>query len=64
VRALVPELLAAQKAKDRVKWDRAADRAAKQWDAMQVTYIGSARSPEGRARIERFINMLLGEHVR
>ena len=63
VRALVPELVAAQKAKDRVKWDRAADRAAKQWDAMQATYIASARLPEGRARIERFIHMLLGEHV-
>jgi hypothetical protein len=63
VRALVPELLAAQKAKDRVKWDRVANNAAKQWDAMQATYIGSARLPEGRARIERFINMLLGEHI-
>ena len=63
VRALIPELVAAQKAKDRVKWDRAADRAAKQWDAMQATYIASARLPEGRARIERFIHMLLGEHV-
>lgn len=63
VRALVPELLAAQKASDRVKWDRAADKAAKQWDAMQAAYVGSARSPEARARIEQYINMLLGEHV-
>jgi hypothetical protein len=63
VRALVPELLAAQRAKDSVKWNRAADKAAKQWHAMQATYVGSAHSPEGRARIERFINMLLGEHV-
>ena len=63
VRALVAEMLAAQKTKDRVKWDRAAEKAAKQWDAMQATYIGSARTPDGRARIERFINMLLGEHA-
>jgi hypothetical protein len=63
VRALVPELLAAQKTKNDAKWNRAADKAAKQWEAMQATYIGSARLPEGRARIERFINMLLGEHV-
>jgi hypothetical protein len=63
VRALVPELLAAQKTKNDAKWNRAADKVAKQWDAMQATYIASARSPDGRARIERFINMLLGEHV-
>ena len=62
VRALVPELLAVQKAKDSARWDRVAERVASQWDAMQAVYIGSARTPDGKKRIERFISMLLGEH--
>lgn len=62
VRALVPELLAAQKAKDTAKWDRVAGRVAMQWDAMQAAYVGSARTADGKKRIERFIAMILGEH--
>lgn len=63
IRTLVPELLAAQKAKDTARWDRAAEKAAKQWDAIQDTYLASARTADGKQRIERFIAMLLGEHV-
>ncbi|MGH7618369.1 MAG: hypothetical protein ACREPM_14190 [Gemmatimonadaceae bacterium] len=62
VRALIPELLAAQNAKDNARWDRAADKTAKQWDAMQETYLASARTADGKERIDRFISMLLGHH--
>ncbi|HEX3867407.1 MAG TPA: hypothetical protein VHV78_11675, partial [Gemmatimonadaceae bacterium] len=34
VKAIVPELLAAQRAHDSARWDRAATKAAAQWDAM------------------------------
>jgi hypothetical protein len=62
IRTLIPELLAAQKAKDTSRWDRVAEKAAKQWDAIQATYIASARTADGKQRIEHFIAMLLGEH--
>jgi hypothetical protein len=63
IRTLVPELRKAQKSKDTARWDRALQRAADQWDAIQATYIGSARTTDGRERIERFIAMLLGRHA-
>src|SRR5262249_32302427 len=63
IRVLIPELLKAQKAKDAARWDRALDKAAAQWDAIQTTYISSARTTDGRERIERFISMLLGQHA-
>jgi hypothetical protein len=63
VRALVPELLAAQRARDTARWDRALKKAAVQWDAMYQTYAASARTEDGRRRIERFIAMLLGKHA-
>lgn len=63
IRALVPELLKSQKAKDTARWDRLVESAATQWDAIQATYIGSARTTDGRERIERFIAMLLGRHA-
>ncbi len=62
VRALVPELLAAQRAHDAARWDRAAKRAAAYWDAMDATYLASARTTAGRARIERYVAMVLGQH--
>jgi hypothetical protein len=63
VRALMPQLLAAQTAKDPALWDRVADRLAAQWDAMQTAYYDSALVPAGKERMERFIAMLMGEHV-
>jgi hypothetical protein len=63
IRVLVPELQKAQKSKDTARWDRALQRAADQWDAIQATYVGSARTTDGRERIERFIAMLLGRHA-
>ena len=62
VRALIPQLLAAEKAKDRVRWDALADKAAKQWDGMYDAYLSSARTKDGRERIERYVEMLLGHH--
>jgi hypothetical protein len=62
VRALIPALLNAQRAHDAAAWDHVADQLAAQWDAMDAIYIGAARTADGRARIERFIAMLLGEH--
>jgi hypothetical protein len=62
IRSLIPELQKAQRSKDTVRWDRTLQKAAEQWDAIQTTYIGSARTTDGRERIERFITMLLGQH--
>jgi len=62
VRPLVSELLAAQRARDTARWDRAAKRAAAQWDGMYQTYVASARTRAGRDRIERFVALMLGQH--
>src|SRR4051812_43457589 len=62
VRALIPQLLAAQKAKDTARWDALTDRAAKQWDGMYEAYLSSARTKDGRDRIEHYVEMLLGHH--
>ncbi len=63
LRAIIPELLAAQKAKDVARWDRAAERAATQWDAVYQTYLGHAPTPLARQRMEKRVAMLLGEHA-
>lgn len=63
VRALIPQLLAAQNAKDAAKWDRVADRLASQWDAMQAAYYNSALTDSGRDRMVKFVASLMGEHV-
>jgi hypothetical protein len=62
IRAIVPQLLAAQKAHDSAKWDAAADKAAAQWDAIYAGYLASVRTPAGKERVERFVAMLLGQH--
>ena len=61
IRALVPELLAAQRANDAARWDRAAAGAAAQWDAIYASYLASARTQAGKQRMERFVSMLLGQ---
>lgn len=63
VRSLIPEMLAAQKAKDARRWDAVADRLAAQWDAMQAAFYDSAMTSAGKERMERFIAMLMGEHA-
>lgn len=62
VRALIPQLLAAQKAKDTDRWDALADKTAKQWDGMYASYLATARTKDGHDRIERYVEMLLGHH--
>ena len=62
IRALIPELLAAQQAKDSTRWDRAMDKAASHWDAIYKAYLGSTRMPAARERVERVVQMLLGKH--
>jgi hypothetical protein len=62
VRALIPELRAAQEAKDTARWDRAMDKAAAHWDAIYKTYLTAARTNAGRQRIEQVVQMLLGKH--
>jgi hypothetical protein len=62
IRALIPELRAAQQARDTARWDRAAERVAAQWDALAATYLASARSASGKQRIARYIAMVLGQH--
>jgi len=62
VRALIPQLLAAEKAKNSAEWDRVAERLAAQWDAMQTAYYDSALTPAGKERMERFVAMLMGQH--
>jgi hypothetical protein len=62
-RVLIPEFEAAQRAHDTARWDRAAKKAAAQWDGMRETYVASARTASGRERIERFIALLLGQHA-
>ncbi|HWJ16798.1 MAG TPA: hypothetical protein VNS10_23840 [Gemmatimonadaceae bacterium] len=62
VRALLPEFRAAQASRDAARWERVATKAAAQWNAMQAVYLSSAKTPAGRARIERAIATILGEH--
>lgn len=62
IRAILPELSAADGAKDAARWDRATERLADQWDAIYDGYLASARTASGKERMERFIAMLLGKH--
>jgi len=62
IRALIPELLAAQQAKDNERWDRAIDKAASHWDAIYKAYVGTTRTNAGRDRVEQVVRMLLGKH--
>ena len=62
IRSLVPELLAAQQAKDTARWDKAMDRAALQWDAIYKVYVATTRTRAGRERVEQTVQMLLGKH--
>lgn len=56
IRSLMPELDAAAKAKDWARWDRAADRAVAQWDALATTYLGAVLVPENKVKVQRFID--------
>jgi hypothetical protein len=62
IRALIPELLAAQQSKDTGRWDRAMDKAASHWDAIYKAYVATTRTNAGRDRVEQVVRMLLGKH--
>jgi hypothetical protein len=62
VRTVIAELLAAQKASDAPRWDRAAEHAALLWDSIYKAYLETARTADVRMRIERQADMLLGHH--
>jgi hypothetical protein len=62
IRVLIPELLAAQQAKDTARWDKAIDKAASHWDAIYKAYVGTTRTNAGRDRVEQVVRMLLGKH--
>ena len=62
IRAIVAELHAADRAKNAAQWDRASSRLASQWDAIYAGYLASARTEGGKARMQRFVAMLLGKH--
>jgi hypothetical protein len=62
IRALIPEVAAAEKAKDTARWDRATEKLAAHWDAIQSAYLSTARTKAGKARIEQFLETLFGKH--
>jgi hypothetical protein len=62
IRALVPEFRAAERARDAARWERVAAKAAAQWDGIYAAYLGSAVTAAGKQRMERFVEMLLGQH--
>jgi len=62
IRALVAEMQRAEQGRDRKGWDRGAAQLAAQWDAIYATYLGSVRTPEVKARMERFVATMLGQH--
>jgi hypothetical protein len=62
VRALIPQFLAAEKARSATRWGAVAEQAARQWDGMYAAYLSSARTKDAHDRIERYVEMLLGHH--
>ncbi|MEP6989511.1 MAG: hypothetical protein ABJA80_01175 [bacterium] len=62
IRAIVPELRQAQRARDTARIDALTERLATQWDAMFATYRSAAITPDGRRRIDDFIAMLMSDH--
>jgi hypothetical protein len=62
VRALIPALRTAQKARDTKRWNTAAEQLAKQWDGMYEAYLSTVRTQDARDRIVTYVDMLLGRH--
>ena len=63
VRAVIAEFHEAERTANAAAWDRAAARAAEFWDGLYQTYLGWARTPDVRQRIERQAAMLMGQHA-
>jgi hypothetical protein len=55
VKALIPEIEAARKAKDQARWDSLVDTVGTHWEAMAEAYLKSAVNPDVNARIARAI---------
>ncbi len=63
IRALIPELTAAQQAGDWPRWDRVADQLTAHWAAMRDAYLSFAPNPQARSRMERLMDaMTTGAH--
>lgn len=63
IRALLPELDGAAKAHDWARWDRAADLAVVQWDALTVTWLAATTRPGSKVRVQRYIDdMTMSAH--
>ena len=56
IRALVPQLKAAQQAHDWARWDQVADRAALQWDAIYTAYLAEPKTPAVRERMKKYLD--------
>lgn len=62
IRALIPELKAAQQANDVVRFERAIDRAGSQWDGIYAAYLANAPTAQGKRRITEHVAMLMSDH--
>jgi hypothetical protein len=63
IRALIPVLYAAGQGGDIEDWNRAADRAVSEWEAIRSTYLAAIPLPYARARIAEFYDeMVTGGH--
>ena len=63
VRALVEQFRGSQDGKNPQVWARAAEQTAAQWDAILGIYRSAARTDDVRARIDRRVATLMGEHA-
>lgn len=61
LRQLVPEIAAAQRARQRVRWNSLTDQAIREWEALRRLYLEAAPSQEIRAQLERADAEALGE---
>jgi hypothetical protein len=61
ITALVPQLRRAERARDRPGFDRLADRAIREWEALRRLYAAAAPSPEIEAQLERQHDRALGK---
>ncbi|HEY5219115.1 MAG TPA: hypothetical protein VIJ16_04860 [Gemmatimonadaceae bacterium] len=62
IRALIPQFQAAEREKNQAQWERVAERAAAQWDAIYAAYDHTARTRLGKQRVDAYVAMLLGHH--
>jgi hypothetical protein len=65
VKALIPEIEAANTAKDQARWDALVDTVGTHWEAIAEAYLTSAVNPEVNARIKKAIaDTIKGGHRR